>query len=80
MTTLTIHNLDPATLSALETRARAHGRSVEDEAQALLAQAATASMDFDTLLAWTDRIRAMTPKDVEQPDSADLVREDRDSR
>lgn len=36
MAELTIHNLDPAWLKRLEERAAANGRSVEDEARAII--------------------------------------------
>jgi hypothetical protein len=80
MSSLIIRNLDDATLRALEDRAQAHGRTLEEEAQALLADTAQASFSHAELLEWTRRIRAMTPKDAVQPDSTDMIREDRDSR
>ena len=39
MATLTIHDLDPATEAALQSRAIANGRSIEREAQDILADA-----------------------------------------
>lgn len=80
MTDLTIPNVDEATLRALRARARATGRSVEEEARELLSRGADANVDRAELLARADRIRAMTPADVPQTDSADLIREDRDRR
>lgn len=80
MTDLTIPNLDEATLRTLRARARAAGRSVEEEARELLSRRAFANVDRAELLARADRIRAMTPADVPQTDSTDLIREDRDRR
>ena len=80
MTDLTIPNVSEATMRALRARARAAGRSVEEEARELLSRRADASIDRAELLARADRIRAMTPADVHQSDSTDLIREDRDRR
>jgi plasmid stability protein len=80
MTDLTIPNLDEATLRALRARARSAGRSVEEEARELLSRGAGVGVDRAELLARADRIRAMTPTDVPQTDSTDLIREDTDRR
>lgn len=80
MTDLTIPNVSEATMRALRARAQAAGRSVEEEARELLSRRADASIDRAELLARADGIRAMTPADVPQTDSTDLIREDRDRR
>ena len=69
--------VDSATLARLEENARAHGRSVEEEAAETLRQATTASTRAD-MIARLDEIAAMTPKGIKQTDSTLLVREDRD--
>lgn len=80
MTGPTVPNVSEATMRALRARARAAGRSVEKEARELLSRRADASIDRAELLARAHRIRAMTPADVHQSDSTDLIREDRDRR
>lgn len=80
MTDLTIPNVSEATMRLLRDRAAASGRSVEDEARELLSRSVEPSVDRATLLARADRIRAMTPRDVPQTDSTELIREERDRR
>ena len=80
MTDPTIPNVSEATMRALRARAQAAGRSVEEEARELLSRRADVSIDRAELLARADGIRAMTPADVPQTDSTDLIREDRDRR
>jgi plasmid stability protein len=72
---LTVRGLDPAIVAALKHRAAEHGRSMEAEHRELLREAlAPGRKDF-----WerADAIRSRTPWDG---NSADLIREDRDSR
>jgi len=71
--------VDSATLARLEESAKAHGRSIAEEAAETLRQATGASTRAE-LLRRFDEIAAMTPKGVKQTDSTLLVREDRDSR
>ena len=80
MTDPTIPNVSEATMRALRARAQAAGRSVEEEARELLSRRADVSIDRAELLARADGIRAMTPADVPQTDSTDLIWEDRDRR
>ena len=71
--------VDGATLAALERNAKAHGRSLEEEAADVL-RAAAGTTDRQAMLKRFDEIAAMTPKGVQQTDSTLLIREDRDSR
>ena len=80
MTDLIVPNITETTMRALRARAEASGRSVEQEAAQLLSQAASEPMDRDELLAWTRRIRAMTPNSLRNADSTPMIREDRDRR
>jgi plasmid stability protein len=77
MPTLTIRNVDDEVVQRLKAQAKQHGRSLEAEAREILAQAA----QKPTLSEFRERARriaAMTPKDVKQTDSVELLREDRD--
>jgi plasmid stability protein len=78
MTTLTIRNVDEAQVERLRRRAAGHNRSLEAELRHLIAEA-SARPTPDELLAWADRIAAMTP-DVPQTDSTAIVRRMRDER
>ncbi len=69
--------VDSATLARLEENAKAHGRSIEEEAGETLRQA-TGAPSRAELVARLDEIAAMTPKGIKQTDSTLLVREDRD--
>ena len=71
-----VRNLDEPVVKGLKARAALHGRALEQELREILTQASRLSPDERLELA--DRIRAMsrTPKTT---DSADLIREDRDS-
>ncbi len=72
---LTAPGLDPALVAALKRRAAEHGRSMEAEHREVLREALTPGRkDF-----WesADAIRSRTRWDG---NSADLIREDRDSR
>ena len=77
MAQLTIRNLDPQVVSSLKIKAELHGCSLEQELRDILKRAA--ELTTEEKLALVDSIRAMTPKRLED-DSADLIREDRDSR
>ncbi|NQU70638.1 MAG: hypothetical protein HQ514_08805 [Rhodospirillales bacterium] len=77
MATVTIRNLDDAAVDRLKAKAKEHERSLEAEIRALLMEAA-ARPSRKAFLELADRIKAMTPKDVAQTDSAELIREDRD--
>jgi antitoxin FitA len=77
MAQVIVRNLDKQVVSALKTKAELHGHSLEQELREILKRAA--KLTSEEKLALVDRIRAMTPKRLED-DSADLIREDRDSR
>jgi antitoxin FitA len=72
-----VRNLDERVVSSLKIKAELHGRSLEQELRDILKRAA--ELTSEEKLAVVDRIRAMTPKRL-QDDSADLIREDRDRR
>ena len=75
MTQLTVRGLDPALVAALKRRAGEHGRSMEAEHREVLREALTPGRKDFWLLA--DGIRKRSHW---SGDSADLIREDRDSR
>lgn len=77
MANLTIRNLDDAVVKRLKFLAKQNGRSLEAEVREMLKQAA-GRKTREELLAISDRIAAMTPKDVEQTDSTKIIREFRD--
>lgn len=77
MAQVIVRNLDEQVVSSLKIKAELHGHSLEQELREILKRAA--ELTPDEKLALVDRIRAMTPKRLED-DSADLIREDRDSR
>ena len=73
-----IDSLDDRVIQGLEARAQINGRTLEEEVRALLSQHVLLSSAERVAIA--DRIRAMTPKNVKQTDSTEMVREIRDSR
>lgn len=77
MGTVTIRNLDDAVIERLKERARDNDRSLEAEIRALLTEMSERP-SRKKLVEMANRIAAMTPEDVEQTDSAELLREDRD--
>lgn len=77
MGTLTIRNLDDAVIERLKERAQDNGRSLEAELRTLLTEMSQRP-SRRKLVELAERIAEMTPKDVEQTDSALLLREDRD--
>jgi len=79
MANLTIRNVEDEIVDRLKDKAVRNGRSLEAELRDVLKQAANRKTR-EELLAEIDRIAAMTPKDVKQTDSAELIREDRDRR
>jgi plasmid stability protein len=78
MATLTVRDVDDETATKLRQRAERHRRSLEAELRLILREAAERP-SAEELLAWADRIAAMTP-DVPQTDSAVLLREMREGR
>jgi antitoxin FitA len=77
MAQVIVRNLDEEVVSSLKFKAKLHGHSLEQELREILKRAA--ELTTEEKLALVDRIRAMTPKRLET-DSADLIREDRDTR
>ena len=77
MAQVIVGNLDDDVVSSLKIKAELHGHSLEQELREILKRAAPLSRDEKLALA--NRIAAMTPRPLET-DSADLIREDRDSR
>lgn len=75
MATLTIHDVDDATLERLRALARTHKRAVADEARAIL-EDHVRSCDRDAFRREIDAIAAAVPA-VQQTDSVDLLRADR---
>lgn len=73
-----IRNLDDSIIEGLKLRASLEGKSLEQ----FMREVAKAAVPLtgEARAALVRRIRAMTPKDVEQTDSTILIREDRDSR
>ena len=77
MAQVIVRNLDDDVVSSLKFKAELHGHSLEQELREVLKRAAELSSEEKLVLA--DRIAALTPRALEM-DSADLIREDRDSR
>lgn len=77
MAQVIVRNLDEQIVASLKTKAELHGHSLEQELRAILKRAA--ELTPEEKLTLVDRIRAMTPRRLED-DSADLIREDRDNR
>lgn len=78
MATIMLHDIDELILRRLEAQARVHGRSVEREIAAVLAEAVSEPLSGEERVAIASRIAAMTPKGVKQTDSVLLLREERD--
>lgn len=77
MGTVTIRNLDDSVIERLKERARDNDRSLEAEVRALLTEMSERP-SHRKFIEFADRVAAMTPEDVEQTDSALLLREDRE--
>jgi antitoxin FitA len=77
MAQVIVRNLDDDVVSSLKFKAELHGHSLEQELRNILKRAA--ELTSEEKLALADRIAAMTPRPLDT-DSADLIREDRDSR
>lgn len=80
MATLTIRNLDDDLIENLKKQAKRHGRSVEAEVRQILKQNVRPKLSPAEFEALAREISAMTPRDVQQPDSAELIREGRSDR
>jgi plasmid stability protein len=77
MAQVIVRNLDDDVVSSLKFKAELHGHSLEQELREILKRAAELTPKEKVALA--DRIAAMTPRPLAD-DSADLIREDRDTR
>ena len=77
MAQVIVRNLDDEVVSSLKLKAELHGHSLKEELREILKSAA--ELTSAEKLALIDRIQAMQKWPLED-DSADLVREDRDSR
>ena len=77
MAQVIVRNLDDQVVESLKFKAKLKGHSLEHELREILKRAA--ELTKEEKLALIDSIRAMTPRRLED-DSADLIREDRDSR
>jgi antitoxin FitA len=77
MAQVIVRNLDDDVVSSLKFKAELHGHSLEQELRLILKRAA--ELSSEEKLAIADRIAALTPRPL-GTDSADLIREDRDSR
>ena len=77
MAQVIVRNLDDDVVSSLKFKAELHGHSLEQELCEILKRAAELTPKEKVALA--DRIAAMTPRPLAD-DSADLIREDRDTR
>ena len=75
MSQVIVRNLDQQTVSALKSRAAAHGRSLEQELRLVLATAAKPSRQ--ELLEIADAIRSLGTKPISS-DLDTLIREERD--
>jgi plasmid stability protein len=73
-----VRNLEEGVVERLRRKAELNGRSLEQELREVLTGAAR--LTPEERLARARRIRAMTPGGKLQTESADLIREDRDSR
>jgi antitoxin FitA len=73
-----VRNLDEQVVTALRRKAELHGHSLEQELRVALTAAARLTNEERVALA--RRVRRMTPATVKQTDSAELIRQDRDTR
>ena len=76
---ITIDKLSPQTWATLSERARAHRKSIGEEAAAILEKAVRVDkIHRSERQRISDEIAAMTPKDVIQDDSTLFIRAERD--
>ncbi|SPE22344.1 Plasmid stability protein StbC (fragment) [Burkholderiales bacterium] len=78
MAQVLVRNLDEQVVTALRRKAELHGHSLEQELRVALT--AAARLTNEERLALVRRVRGLTPGNVKQTDSADLIRQDRDTR
>lgn len=80
MANVTIRNLDDDVVDKLKARAKANNRSLEGEVRMLLTDIAEGRSNVARLRDIAEQIAAMTPAGIEQTDSTELIRRDRDNR
>ncbi len=78
MAQVLVRNLDEQVVAVLRRKAELHGHSLEQELR--LALTAAARLTPEERVALARRIRNLTPPNVAQTDSAELIRQDRDTR
>ncbi len=78
MAQVLVRNLDEQLVAALRRKAELHGHSLEQELR--LALTAAARLTHEERIALARRVRGLTPAGVTQSDSAEMIRQDRDSR
>lgn len=78
MATITLRNVDDAVVEQLRKRAEANARSLEVEAEEVLAHAVLPLRKPGSKWETVRHIAEMTPDDVVQTDSVLLLREDRE--
>ena len=71
-----MRNLDEQVVAALRRKAELRGHSLEQELRVALTAAARLTNEDRVALA--RRVRKLTPPAVQQTDSAELIRQDRD--
>jgi plasmid stability protein len=69
--------IDEGLLTKLENLAHSHNRSLEEQVNDLLRAALEDRPARESFVTVAKRIAAMTPKDIKQIDSVELLREDR---
>lgn len=78
MSDLLVRDIDPKTLAGLKQRAARHGRSLQREVRRILDEVAAEEPTSDNFWEWAREMRKLTAGTY-QTDSAELIREDRDS-
>ena len=78
MAQVLVRNLDEQVVTALRRKAELRGHSLEQELRLALTAAARLTPEERSALA--RRVRSLTPSNVKQTDSAELIRQDRDTR
>ena len=77
MRTVTLHEFDDALPRSISELAERNGRTVEREIEELLRDSLSYFSPGASLRQLLDRIAALTPSDVTQTDSVELLRVDR---
>lgn len=78
MAQVLVRNLDEQVVQTLKKKAELRGCSLEQELRRIVTEAAR--LTTEEKVALIRRAQAMTPPGVPQTDSAELIREDRNSR